>query len=417
MGYILLSVLVAVNLRMAWRVWQAPVQYLQHKGMLMAWIWLMPVLGAVMARSHLHHYVPGEAYRRPSRQKQVSLVDQHAPEQLVVVGIPAVDLSLWLEREQRLPRLNSPAMQAWLSAVAGADKRAEARQALEQAWLLHLRDALGSRYRLFQSPGGWLLSAWPTNIVAEHAALLLAVRDRVWKWLGALAPPPSSQENKGPTPSFLTSSGCLTAEGRQVWGRLRISVLSFDNPQDLAHYLRVSCPAACTAQENTDESVVLNDPLPHLVSTAVHLRSLEPMMVREWVRLALSDRLMPAWLSHGLAEHASRQLSGDRQDDRIPTHLLGSFWDESEIQAFWSGQAFAPQDERYALACSLACLLVDQLSSSPGPLWQFAAHAACEDAGAEAAREMLGIDLGALAAALLGHAPQVSWSPKQATVV
>ena len=98
-----------------------------------------------------------------------------------------------------------------------------------------------------------------------------------------------------------------------------------------------------------------------------------------------------------------------------PTNLTGAdnevaFWNEARIQEFWKGDAFYEPDAQN-LAYDLARIIVEQLATDWDTLKAFALAAKEEDAGAAAARQHLGVDLGEYVCALLEKSPSPRWSP------
>lgn len=389
LGHAFLLCLLAANAWMTRRVWRAPSEYLRHKKILIASIWLMPVLGVVMGRAHLRHYVPGEAYRRTSRRPIAQTSNALAPHRLEVAGAPPLDVMGLMHRTQGFPLLDRAAAKHWLSLVDDSAVRAQAADALGHAWLLHLRDASGSRFGVHESTGAWLLSALDRSIVEADAALVLAARGRVLRWLGALAGPAAA----------------------------RALVVVFHDAESYSQYLTANGVAEHVLEKTADTGVFIDGACPHFACASIDLRPLEPLMVREFTREGLAHLPIPVWLSHGIAEHARCQLADARPHEWVSWALLESFWDDSEIQGFWSGEIFERDAESAELACELARLLVERLAGSQGVLQQFTTCALRDDAGAQAARDILGVDLGAYVCALLGLEPQVSWSPRTVTVV
>jgi hypothetical protein len=93
------------------------------------------------------------------------------------------------------------------------------------------------------------------------------------------------------------------------------------------------------------------------------------------------------------------------------------FWNETEIQQFWTGDSFHRPDDGQMLSYDLARILVDNLARQWADFERFASQAARDDAGAQAASQHLGIDLGAWTCALLDREQSDGWTPRLATTM
>ena len=126
---------------------------------------------------------------------------------------------------------------------------------------------------------------------------------------------------------------------------------------------------------------------------------------------------LPIWLNEGLAVNTERRLAGSPRE-QLGAHeklhdKLRRFWSVVRIQEFWSGSSFH-DPESQALSYELARILAEQLAMDWQPFAQFVLHADRADAGAAAARECLGLDLGVLVTSLLERETPKSWSPDPA---
>ena len=90
------------------------------------------------------------------------------------------------------------------------------------------------------------------------------------------------------------------------------------------------------------------------------------------------------------------------------------FWSVVSIQEFWSGQSFQEPGDANTLSYDFARIIVEQLARDWPTFTQFVLNAKHEDAGAAAAHEHLGLDLGELVTTLLERDTPKSWSPDPA---
>jgi hypothetical protein len=93
---------------------------------------------------------------------------------------------------------------------------------------------------------------------------------------------------------------------------------------------------------------------------------------------------------------------------------IGGSGGDAEIQEFWSGKSFLRNDDGNMLSYDLARIMVAQLSKDWTSFRSFVLASNLADAGAAAASEYLGIDLGTVACALLENESNPAWAPNPA---
>jgi hypothetical protein len=288
-----------------------------------------------------------------------------------------------------LPQLDPQSTSRLLSSIADPAVRADTAERLARGWLLHLRNELGPEFQLHRGAGCWHLSSLDSNVVEANVALVQSLRTKVLNWLGPLA-------SSSLPPTLL---------------------IVLDAPDLYARYLRTAGVPESQIESTAGIGSLALGAFPHFVAAQLDMRLLESLLVREFTLQALSNWFIPEWLRQGIAELVLSEFTDSRKRKWVTRSWLQSFWDEVEIQSFWSGEAFLRGDESADLARQLAWLLTGHIIKTGVSLQQFASRASPADSGARAVREMLDLDLGALACALLGRSPQVSWSPRSATVV
>ena len=293
--------------------------------------------------------------------------------------------------EKHLARHNGFPIADWAQARAWVDsldsgRQADAWSACERAWLLHFRDALGPAHRLDESSGAALVSSLEPNV----ARATLEFMERTARRIGMVL--------KG-----------LVA-GTSGWGK-DILIL-FDDGEGYYRYVSHYYPES--GEFATSGGMHIGGGCSHFVAVKRDLRELEAMIVHEMTHASL-ELPIPLWLNEGLAVNTERRLAG------APNAPLGTpskrhekmrrFWSVASIQSFWSGESFHRPGDANELSYELARILVEQLARDWEPFARFVRDAKIDDAGAAAAREHLGLDLGELVTVLLERDTPKSWSP------
>ena len=149
-----------------------------------------------------------------------------------------------------------------------------------------------------------------------------------------------------------------------------------------------------------------------------------PYLDGRHVRRALAHELMhncvvhlrlPVWLNEGLAVVFDRTVAQGRQpilDHELRDRHL-AFWNAGRIQTFWAGVSFGEPGDSNELSYSLAEILVNLLLSQSQGFGEFVKHADWHDAGQTAALDVLGSDLGQIAATFLGEG---NWRPNRKAI-
>jgi hypothetical protein len=145
----------------------------------------------------------------------------------------------------------------------------------------------------------------------------------------------------------------------------------------------------------------------HFVAVKGELHALEPVIAHETTHVRLSHLPIPAWLNEGLAVNTEHRLCPAAHDPRSRPSAMQmherhkAFWELEEMQQFWSGQSFLRSDQGNELSYDFARILVEQFAPDWERFVRFTCCARLDDAGAQAARQELGIDLGEAVAAVL----------------
>jgi hypothetical protein len=385
---VLLGCLVCLNLWMTRRVLKAD-HRLEHKGLLVAGIWLMPGLGAFIARNHLRAFAPEEAAGTAAAPPASGAgAAEQAPEQLTVPGGPVLPLRPHIELLNGFPVVDWHAVAGWVDAIEPADRRAQARNQSRRAWLLHLRDALGPHYWLHESDCAYVLSPLERKAAAATAEYVAKTRHRVARVLNRLA--------------------ALPADEKSI-------LLVMDDDATYYRYAAGHYPA--DGEFAFSGGMFIDAGCPHFIVKQADLTQVEPVIAHELTHSAVSHLNLPLWLDEGLAVNTQHKLAGASPGLHTPheVHAMHQrFWGEAEIQQFWSGASFHRPDDGNMLSYDLARILVEQMAKSWEHFEDFVLHSRREDAGAAAARQHLGIDLSEYVCALLEREPSPEWAPRGA---
>jgi hypothetical protein len=291
-------------------------------------------------------------------------------------------------RHHGYPLVDWQAVQSWVDALEPGRRRGEAWSACEHAWLLHFRDALGATFTLLESDRAALVSSLEPHVGRATLEYMARSARRIGAVLeGIVQFPP--------------------------WGKDILIV--FDDEDSYYRYVSRYYPD--TGEFAFSGGMHLDAGCSHFVTVKRELRLLEATIVHEMTHAGLGHLPLPTWLNEGLAVNTEHRLAGAVRpalDEPVRLHdRLRRFWSVVKIQDFWSGESFHLADSQ-TLSYELARILVEQLARDWPPFARFAQRADRADAGAGAARECLGLDLGELVTGLLERDTPRSWAPNPA---
>jgi hypothetical protein len=308
-----------------------------------------------------------------------------APEWVAVKGGDEFALAKHITVHEGYPIVDWEKVRAWVDALEPEARRAEAWTACERAWLLHFRDALGRDFRLDEAGSAALVSSLAPNV----AAATLAFMARTVRRIGAVL------------------AGIVELA---PWGK---DILVVFNDEE-SYYRYVSHYYPDKGEFAFSGGMHLNSGCGHFVTVKRELRELEATIVHEMTHACLEHLPLPLWLNEGLAVNTERRLAGTPAASFGAAEKLHEqlrrFWSAVGIQQFWSGESFHRPDSQ-SLSYELARIIVEQLAGDWASFSRFVLRAERADAGAAAARECLGLDLGAAVTVLLERETPRSWSP------
>lgn len=366
--------------------------YTPHR-MLIATIWLFPFIGALMAFTSTPSLrVARGVVDRETPQDRYAEHDP-APETLAAAGAPDFAVTEHLQWFHELPLLDWDALAAWAPPAMPGDERslathADAIERGRHAWLLHLREQLGAHMGLFVNKDAYVLSSLDDAMARQTADYVTTARARIERLLRGVA---------------------------QFPGGHRSILLVLDDEDTYYRYVSIYYP---DGEFSVSSGMFINAGCPHFVVVRGHLQQLEPVIAHEMTHAALAHLRLPRWLDEGVAVNTERRVAGAQGSLYTPHELHEMHrrhWSAARIQQLWSGESFFRTDDGTMLSYELARIIVEQMARDWEGFLGFlrAAHGA-EDAGFAAARDTLGVDLGAFAAALVEAPSDEGWSPQPA---
>ncbi len=321
-----------------------------------------------------------------NNSQQASNEEAAAPAEISVGNAPALQLPQFFVQHENLPLLDGHQLTSWVNDNVAIESRASMLDEAKRAWLLHLRDALGVNYQLTESSSALLLSTLESTRARSTANFLSKAREQVLGVLQGIAQAPQ-------------------------WGKDILIV--FEDADSYYRYLSFFYPDA--AARGLSRGMYLRAATGHFVAVQADLYATQSLMVQETTRNCLAHLPLPLWLNVGIAVNTERQLVNKKScggcgSQQLHDRLL-AYWNESEIQDFWSGASFQRVDEGPELSFELARIMVELLAKDWASFRNFASNAHLDDAGAAAARTHLDMDLGELVCALLERDYLPAWSP------
>ena len=132
----------------------------------------------------------------------------------------------------------------------------------------------------------------------------------------------------------------------------------------------------------------------HFVLPADPIATIESSITHELTHAFCTHLELPAWIDEGLAQ-SMEFAAGFKQApifDREHIEEHRQYWNDDRLSEFWAGKSFKSIDAQ-RLSYELAEFLLNALPGEPEQLAQFVNSASWKDAGHNAARSILGIEL------------------------
>lgn len=161
--------------------------------------------------------------------------------------------------------------------------------------------------------------------------------------------------------------------------------------------------------------VFLNRGWGHFALPSHDLRLYEDTFAHELCHALVSRLRLPLWLDEAIAVTVENSITRRNPYilDREMVERHQGYWTAAHIQAFWTGESFGFADDGHELSYHLAQFILNAIyqggATPPDLINEFILQAGgSDDAGASAAREVLGFELGELLEHFLGEG---DWDP------
>jgi hypothetical protein len=151
------------------------------QNMLIAIIWLVPFIGLFMAAGHTTPRAPTAGKHKPLQ----GTVDDSPPMIVRAAGRPDFDIQRQFVEVHGFPIIHADAFDQWLAASPQAATPGMA--CIARAWLMHMRDACGPGFRLFETEHAFILSPLENGVLRATDTFIATTRKRITAVLRDLA--------------------------------------------------------------------------------------------------------------------------------------------------------------------------------------------------------------------------------------
>ena len=328
--------------------------------------------------------------KKPTTPKpQVQTYDVEPPTHLSAAGVGDFALQDSMVVVAGTPAPDWDKLYAWTTSIAEPSAQAAAWEHAELAWLNHMRVALGSHYHVDVLGEAVVLSSLDEKSAAAILHYMTKTLQRIVGLLKDVAQVPSG--------------------GRDI-------LIVLDDEQHYYEY--VSRYYAEDGEYALSSGMYINYGCAHFVCVKSEISAIEPIIAHEMTHSCVAHLPIPTWLNEGLAVNTESKLCRTPYSEFTPAQIHEkhqAFWNETTIQEFWSGKSFLRTDDGNRLSYDLGRILVQHLAPNWPQFAQFTRAANLNDGGAAAARQHLGVDLGAMVAALFAIEETQNFGPNPST--
>lgn len=366
-------------------------EFSHRKWLLVSGVWIVPLMGAFLAFNH----VPSPAGRRPvpatspaSSSHAADAAPPQPPHHIELQGVQAFDVAAHLQSPAGFPQLDWAALDTWAKGSGTDDGQiTDAINQARRAWLLHLGAALGEHMHLHESDDVYVLSPLEAHVARATAQYVSKTRQRILRVLDGVA---------------------------HFHAREKSVLLVLDSEETYYDYVAQFYPD--TGEFAFSGGMFIHHGCPHFVVVQADLAAIEPVIAHELTHSALAYLRLPTWLDEGLAVNTEHRLAGAARGQQTPQAMHQRhqrFWNAERVQEFWTGDSFHRTDDGNQLSYDLARIAVAQMAAGDWTAFsRFVTTASREDAGAAAARDALGLDLGDYIGTLVQADEPARWAPR-----
>jgi len=307
------------------------------------------------------------------------------PEAVSIDGAAPFAFSSHITIDNQFPYVDWPAVESWVAKLPSNEIQGLAWSMCERAWLLHLRAALGPSYQLAEADDAMLISSLEPNVARATLEFMNLTLSRIVHVLDGVAAVPAS--------------------GKDI-------LIVFDDYDGYYHYISHYYPD--DGEFAGSSGMYLHAGCSHFVTVKSDMQVIEPVIVHEMTHGCVAHLPLPAWLNEGIAVNMERRLGYAGSPLYIPKEMHQKhleFWGLPEIQEFWSGKSFLPNDEGSMLSYDLAQIMVEEMAKDREAFLNFVLVADRADAGSAAASEHLGMGLRECVCAILEIEESSGWEP------
>jgi len=255
---------------------------------------------------------------------------------------------------------------------------------ISKRWLLRLKEDLGGSYNCYES---------------EHFLLLAAEGQAVSRAILSYA--------EGSLGTIEAALGPLV--NRRIYGKR--AILAFSEADD--YYAYISHFYA-EGEHILSMGIFLSEGYMHIAFPFTIVFAAKSVITHELVHNCIAHLSVPKWIHEGLAQRIERVVLGSQFSlDGELAARHHAYWNQQNIQTFWSGASFDRPGDGTQLSYSLSAILVELLSENWNDFLVFVEEADYRDAGQDASLKILGRCLGEVVGGFLGPG---EWRPQRKAI-
>ena len=291
------------------------------------------------------------------------------------------DIEGAIEEHEGMPHPKWEPVWRHLDANVPPEKKDDACWVLAHQWLTLLASNLQGDYEVHSSPNFLVLAAIGDDEAIAFLRFAEGTRGRI-----------------------LMAAG----EPEERWFGPHV-VLVFADGDDFARYIAPFHPPE--GEFVMPSGIFIRSGYSHIALQESHAYGMQHSLARELARNILMLYPLPRWLNEGLVQVLTDSFMGGHEQPMAPELVRRQrrYWNDVNIQDFWSGKSFGVAGDPAMLSHALAIVAARALAGTRKGFAEFIRAAHDSDAGESAAEEFLGCSLGEALEGLLGDG---NWTPE-----